>query len=110
MQSESQTPDRQKPSLCEQSANERRQSLQAEQVPFDGKDMVVVSVHVPQRLGQLQQIIPVAAAGALAGGDVTGNQQFVGLSEKSGIVLGGNIDQTVRLIPVGKGEWVRKRR
>ena len=108
MQSESQTPDRQKPSLCEQSANGRRQSLQAEQVPFDGKDMVVVSVHVPQRLGQLQQIIPVAAAGALAGGDVTGNQQFVGLAEKSGIVLGGNIDQTVRLIPVGKSQWSAK--
>ena len=71
---------------------------------LDGKDMLIVSVQGAQGFSKLQQIVPVTAAGTVAGGNVTGNQQLVALAEKGGIVLGGDVDQAVSLIAIGEGQ------
>ncbi len=62
--------------------------------------MRVVRIHPPQRIGQLQQVIAIRAAGAGRAGDMFGDIALGGRAQKSGVFFGGDIDQSFEFTPV----------
>ena len=65
--------------------------------------MLIAGLQLPQRVCQLQQVITVAATGAVAAGNMLGNGLLIGLPKEGSVICRSDIHQPLGLLVVCKG-------